>query len=99
MPKTSSTFKEYANLPKYDADLYSDLSDLGWDYTAGRMSRSGMEVYDTIMTRLGFSKRANTGMKIAIKTTDATTRSHSYILNLPRRLRGRRGYLHAHVDP
>ena len=53
MPKTSSTFKEYANLPKYDADLYSDLSDLGWDYTAGRMSRSAMEIYDTIMTRLG----------------------------------------------
>ena len=53
MPKTSSTFKEYANLPKYDADLYSDLSDLGWDYTAGRMSRSGMYLYDKIMTRLG----------------------------------------------
>ena len=53
MPKTSSTFKEYANLPKYDADLYSDLSDLGWDYTAGRMSRSALEIYDTIMTRLG----------------------------------------------
>ena len=48
-----NTFKEYANLPKYDADLYSDLSDLGWDYTAGRMSRSAMEIYDTIMTRLG----------------------------------------------
>ena len=48
-----STFKEYACLPKYDADLYSDLSDLGWDYTAGRMSRSGMQIYDQIMTRLG----------------------------------------------
>ena len=51
-----STFNlhaEYANLPKYDADLYSDLSDLGWDYTCGRMSRSGMQVYDQIMTRLG----------------------------------------------
>ena len=33
--------------------LYDDLADLGWDYTAGRMSRSGMEVYDQIMTRLG----------------------------------------------
>ena len=53
MPKTSSTFKEYANLPKYDADLYSDLSDLGWDYTAGRMSRSGMEIYDGIMRHVG----------------------------------------------
>ena len=53
MPKTSSTFKEYANLPKYDADLYGDLANLGWDYTCGRMSRSGMEIYDKIMTRLG----------------------------------------------
>ena len=33
--------------------LYDDLADLGWDYTAGRMSRSGMEVYDEIMTALG----------------------------------------------
>ena len=48
-----NTFKEYANLPKYDADLYSDLADLGWDYTCGRMSRSGMAIYDKIMTRLG----------------------------------------------
>ena len=29
------------------------LCDLGWDYTAGRMSRSGMEVYDDIMQYLG----------------------------------------------
>ena len=45
-----STFNlhaEYVNLPKYDADLYSDLSDLGWEYTCGRMSRSAMEIYDT----------------------------------------------------
>ena len=48
-----NTFKEYANLPKYDADLYEDLSNLGWDYTAGRMSRSAMYLYDKIMTRLG----------------------------------------------
>ena len=33
--------------------LYDDLADLGWDYTAGRRSRSGMEVYDKIMTALG----------------------------------------------
>ena len=33
--------------------LYDDLADLGWDYTAGRMSRSGMEIYDKIMTALG----------------------------------------------
>ena len=45
--------REYANLPKYDPQLYSDLSDLGWDYTAGRMSRSAMYLYDKIMTSLG----------------------------------------------
>ena len=33
--------------------LYDDLADLGWDYTAGRMSRSGMEIYDKIMPALG----------------------------------------------
>ena len=33
--------------------LYDDLADLGWDYTAGRMSRSGMEVYDGIMRHVG----------------------------------------------
>ena len=53
MPKTMNTFKEYANIPKYDPDLYDDLANLGWDYTCGRMSRSGMEIYDQIMTRLG----------------------------------------------
>ena len=53
MPKTMNKFKEYANKPKYDPDLYDDLAQLGWDYTCGRMSRSGMEIYDQIMTRLG----------------------------------------------
>ena len=33
--------------------LMEKLCDLGWDYTAGRMSRSGMEVYDDIMQYLG----------------------------------------------
>ena len=36
-----------------DGDLYKDLADLGWEYTSGRMSRSGMFFYDQIMTRLG----------------------------------------------
>ena len=36
--------------------LYDDLADLGWEYTSGRMSRSGMFVYDQIMTRLGILK-------------------------------------------
>ena len=33
--------------------LYDDFADLGWDYTAGRMSRSGMEIYDGIMRHVG----------------------------------------------
>ena len=36
--------------------LYDDLADLGWEYTSGRMSRSGMFYYDQIMTRLGILK-------------------------------------------
>ena len=49
MPKTKTKFPKY--LPK--VDLANDLADLGWEYTSGRMSRSGMEIYDMIMTRLG----------------------------------------------
>lgn len=33
--------------------LLDKLSDFGWDYTAGRMSRSGMQCYDEIMQYLG----------------------------------------------
>lgn len=36
--------------------LMDKLCDLGWDYTAGRMSRSGMECYDDIMQYLGALK-------------------------------------------
>ena len=49
----ANRIKHYKNVLKTDAELLSDLSDLGWEYTCGRLSRSGMEVYDTIMTRLG----------------------------------------------
>jgi len=45
--------KKYAGTLYLEKDFYDDLADLGWDYTAGRMSRSGMQIYDTIMTRLG----------------------------------------------
>ena len=45
--------KLYKNVLKTDPQLLKDLSDLGWDYTCGRMSRSAMEIYDTIMNRLG----------------------------------------------
>ena len=38
---------------KNKTDLGEDLAELGWDYTCGRMSRSGMFLYDQIMTRLG----------------------------------------------
>ena len=33
--------------------LYDDFADLGWDYTCGRMSRSGMQIYDEIMQYVG----------------------------------------------
>ena len=49
MPKTNTKFPRYKN----KTDLCNDLADLGWEYTCGRLSRSGMEVYDMIMTRLG----------------------------------------------
>ena len=29
--------------------LLDKLTELGWDYTCGRMSRSGMQIYDEIM--------------------------------------------------
>ena len=52
MPKTNSRTNLARNTYLTNG-LYDDLADLGWDYTAGRMSRSGMEVYDKIMTALG----------------------------------------------
>ena len=36
--------------------IVDNLTDLGWDYTAGRMSRSGMEIYDGIMRHVGVIK-------------------------------------------
>ena len=50
---TETLYKHYKNVLKPDAELLSDLSDLGWEYTCGRLSRSGMEVYDKIMIKLG----------------------------------------------
>ena len=35
------------------AFIVENLSELGWDYTSGRMSRSGMEIYDGIMRHVG----------------------------------------------
>ena len=29
--------------------ILDQLTESGWDYTAGRLSRSGMEIYDDIM--------------------------------------------------
>ena len=46
---TKTKFERYKN----KTDLCNDLGDLGWEYTCNRMSRSGMEVYDMIMTKLG----------------------------------------------
>ena len=50
---TETLYKHYKNVLKTDAELLSDLSDLGWEYTCGRLSRSGMQVYDKIMIKLG----------------------------------------------
>ena len=33
--------------------IVDQLGELGWDYTSGRMSRSGMETYDGIMRYVG----------------------------------------------
>ena len=33
--------------------IVDQLGELGWDYSCGRMSRSGMEIYDDLMQYLG----------------------------------------------
>ena len=33
--------------------IVDQLGELGWDYTCGRMSRSGMQIYDEIMRYVG----------------------------------------------
>ena len=33
--------------------ILDKLTELGWDYTCGRMSRSGMQIYDEIMQYVG----------------------------------------------
>ena len=53
MTELENLCKHYKNVLKTDAELLSDLSDLGWEYTCGRLSRSGMEVCDKIMIKLG----------------------------------------------
>ena len=47
---------KYVGVHYLVGDLYRDLADLGWEYSSGRMSRSGMFYYDQIMTRLGMLK-------------------------------------------
>ena len=37
--------------------ILDNLTELGWDYTCNRMSRSGMEVYDDLMQYLGALKK------------------------------------------
>ena len=36
--------------------IVDQLGELGWDYSCGRMSRSGMEIYDGIMQHCGILK-------------------------------------------
>ena len=33
--------------------IVDNLTELGWDYSCGRMSRSGMEIYDGITRHVG----------------------------------------------
>ena len=54
---TQTKTKKYSIETRIDVNLIEDLSELGWDYSCGRMSRSGMEIYDQIMTRLGVLKK------------------------------------------
>ena len=44
---------KYAGTLYLEKAFYEDIADLGWEYSCGGLSRSGMEVYDQIMTRLG----------------------------------------------
>ena len=39
--------------PLHLSIIVDKLTDLGWDYSCGRMSRSGMEIYDGIMRHVG----------------------------------------------
>ena len=50
---TQTKTKKYSIETRIDVDLIEDLSELGWDYSCGRMSRSGMEIYDGIMRHIG----------------------------------------------
>ena len=50
---TQTKTKKYSIETRIDVDLIEDLSELGWDYSCGRMSRSGMEIYDELMQYLG----------------------------------------------
>ena len=36
--------------------LIEKLTELGWDYSCNRMSRSGMQIYDEIMQYMGIIK-------------------------------------------
>ena len=50
---TQTKTKKYSRETRIDVDLIEDLSELGWDYSCGRMSRSGMEIFDDLMQYLG----------------------------------------------
>lgn len=55
-PKKINT-KKYGIDTRLDGQLIDDLVELGWEYSTGRMSRSGMFYFDQIMTRLGVLKK------------------------------------------
>ena len=39
--------------PLHLSIIIDKLTDLGWDYSCNRMSRSGMEIFDDLMQYLG----------------------------------------------
>ena len=52
--------------------IVDQLTELGWDYTCGRMSRSGMQIYDEIMRYVGALEDGNIGMKTYTQNLTAT---------------------------
>ena len=76
MPSTK--FPRYRN----KTDLCNDLADLGWDYTAGRMSRSGMQIYDMIMTRLGVLEEGDLIDRFDLRQLDKAVASFKQSIQL-----------------
>jgi len=53
--------------------ILDKLTDLGWEYTCGCMTRSGMQTYDELMQYIGVLDPTNTGTRTATKTNAVIT--------------------------